>query len=157
MLGNVAMYTGLSVVAGYLGYKCAQKTFQVGKDFVLRKIGNRVQEELQKIMDKETAENRYEMNPNNKSVCIRFPYCGTMYEIYLPFSRMLSLDMCSRNYYLIGKDGNTRTQLNIKPGIPLQVSAEMLGGSSILVEDLEGELVASYHGDIIPQFYDGSR
>ncbi len=125
------IYYGLPVLG--IGYF----TYNYGKNMLANYVLSQVQTELKTRMDTETLEDVYRVSENGKSVRIKYKTAGKWFETYLPYKRNLLNKMCQGKFYLV-KNGQ-HISLNLKPGIPLTVSASDMGGESIIYENLDGE------------------
>jgi hypothetical protein len=136
-------YLGLPIV-GYLGYKGCR---YVEAEFYSYVLG-RVKDELDKRMQKEDEEDMFSVG--EKSATIRVISGGKRYVIFVPYDRSKSSSMLRKKVFLL--KGNSKVDISQKPGIPYLVSANQLGGESISVENLSGEVISTFTEFEIPGF-----
>ena len=108
-----------------------------------------VNEELDKRLKKEEGEDAFHPM-RGKSAVIRVQHGGKFHDIYVPYDRNKSSSMLRKKVFLIC-DGQ-KIDLTQKPGIPYLVSAEHLGGTSIIIEDLSGDVIRTFDLEQVPGY-----
>jgi len=88
-------------------------------------------------------------NENRKSACIEYiREGGSKYKIYVPYNQHLRSKMNGYTVYLLK---NTQLiDITQQPGIPYLVTADMLGGQSIIIKKYDETKTFDLHE--IPQF-----
>ena len=138
------LYLGILGIAGYCGYKYAYK---YGKDQFYKYVMSKVNEELDRRM--ETEEQLFKPVHSNSAVII-VNQAGKKHSVYVPYDRKKSSSMLRKKVFLI--KGDEKIDISQKPGIPYLITAKQLGGSSIVVEDLSGDVIKVYNEDEIPNY-----
>ena len=80
---------------------------------------------------------------------IPYTYHGTKYHIFVPFSRIGRRKMLNTKCMLIGKDGSI-TDITQQPGCCYLVSADMLEGKEIILENFDEAKNDIFVGNEIP-------
>ena len=88
------------------------------------------------------------INQSNKSLSITYTYLGQVYLINLPYNSSKLIINRSKKVYLV----NSKHEIDItqQPGIPYMCSSHELGGESIIIKDLSGEIIKKYSYNQIP-------
>ena len=124
------LYYGIpTLTIGYFGYNYM-------KSVMLNYVLSEVNTQLKNRMDAETLEDVYKVSENGKSVRIKYKTGGKFFDLYVPYNKSLVTLMCQNKIYLV--KNNSRIALNLKPGIPLMISASDLDGERIIIENLDG-------------------
>ena len=142
-MNNIILWLGTAAVLGttvYYGYHYAKKQFY---SYVMKKVT----EELDKRME---IEEQHFKPIHSDSALIKVTHAGKSHSVYVPYDRKKSTSMLRKKVYLI-KNGE-KTDISQKPGIPYLVSAKQMGGKSIIVEDMSGEIIKTYSEDEIPNY-----
>ena len=127
---------------GYMGYRYAERRFY---EYVM----SRVKDELDKRMRKEDEEEMF--RPSDKSAVIRVSSGGKSHSIFVPYDRSKSSSMLRKKVFLLKMSGE-KIDITQKPGVPYLVSAEHLNGTSIVVENLSGDVVRTFDCTEIPSY-----
>ena len=137
-------YLSLPVIGwmGYMGYRYGEAQFY---SYAM----DRVKDELDKRMKKEDEEEMF--RPSEKSAIIRVSSGGKSHSIFVPYDRNKSSSMLRKKVFLMKEDGN-KIDISQKPGVPYLISADHLGGTQILVENLSGEIIKTFHSSEVPGF-----
>ena len=133
----------ISIPLIYQGYK-------YGKRRLEEYIVQRVMEDLDRRMKIEEEEQLFKPIHSN-SAQIKVKHGGKTHSVYVPYNRKKSTSMLRKRVYLI-KDGE-KLNISQKPGIPYLICADDLGGESIIIENLDGDIVRTYKKDEVPNFY----
>lgn len=133
----------VSVAAIYKGY-------YYGKRKLEGYIVKRVMDDLDRRMKQEEEEELFKPIHSN-SAQIKVKTGGKTHSIYVPYNRRKSTSMLRKRVYLI-KDSE-KVDISQKPGIPYLVCAGDLGGESIIIENLDGDIVREYSEEQIPNFF----
>ena len=136
-------YLSLPIV-GYLGYV----GYRYGENKFYEYVMSRVKDELDKRMQKEDEEEMF--RPSDKSAVIRVSSGGKSHSIFVPYDRNKSSSMLRKKVFLIQGDG--KIDITQKPGVPYLVSAEDLNGTSIVVENLSGDVVRTFDCTLVPGY-----
>ena len=139
-------YLSLPVIGwmGYMGYRYGEAQFY---SYVM----SRVKDELDKRMKKEDEEEMFRIHHSEKSAIIRVSSGGKSHSIFVPYDRNKSSSMLRKKVFLMKEDGN-KLDISQKPGVPYLVSADHLGGTQIIVENLSGEIIKTFHSSEVPGF-----
>ena len=119
-----------------------------------RKLEEYIVKRVLKELDNQ-IENEDMFKPMHKnSAVIKLVSGGKKHSIYVPYNSRKSTTMLRRRVYLLKGETDNPEKIDIsqKPGIPYLICARDLGGFSILVENLDGEVVKTYNEDEIPSF-----
>ena len=137
-------YLSLPVIGwmGYMGYRYGEAQFY---GYVM----SRVKDELDRRMKKEDEEEMF--RPSEKSAIIRVSSGGKSHSIFVPYDRNKSTSMLRKKVFLMKEDGN-KIDISQKPGVPYLISADHLGGTQILVENLSGEVIKTFEASEVPGF-----
>ena len=136
-------FAGIGGIVGvYYGYYTVKNIF-VG--YVMTKVN----EELNKRMEKEEEESSFKPMHTNSAI-LKINHGGKSHSVYVPYNRKKSVAMMRKRVFLI--KGEEKIEITQKPGIPYIICAKDLGGESIVIEDLEGNIVKDYKEDEIPSF-----
>ena len=137
LIGTVGTLISLVIYKGYY----------YGKKELYRYVMKKVNEELDNRMENE--EELFKPMHKN-SALIKVTHAGKSHSIYVPYDRRKSTTMLTKKVYLIKNE--EKIDISQKPGIPYLVSASQLGGTSIIIEDLYGEIVKTYSENEVPIF-----
>lgn len=129
--------------SAYIIYGYGKKEFY---NYVLGKVN----QELDRRLKKEESDEAFRPAEKSKSALIKVNHGGKSHDIYVPYDRSKSSSMLRKKVFLI-RDGQ-KVDLTQKPGIPYLVSAEHLGGTAILIEDLSGEVIKTFDLNQIPGY-----
>jgi len=142
---NYANWLGISFFSFLISYKgyyyCKKKI----NEYIMEKVN----EELNKKMENE--EEVFKLFHKNSSAVLKITQGGKTHPIYLPYDRRKSTSMLRKKVFLI--KGEEKKEISQKPGIPYLVSANMLGGDSINIEDFDGNIIHTYSGEEIPNCF----
>ncbi len=127
----------------YVGYVYGKRAFY---NYVMGKVN----EELDRRLKKEENDEAFRPAEKSKSALIKVSHGGKSHDIYVPYDRSKSSSMLRKRVFLI-RDGE-KVDLTQKPGIPYLVSAEHLGGSQILIEDLSGDVIRTFDLEQVPGY-----
>lgn len=130
-------FTGITIYKGY----------HYGKRRLQEYVMSKVLEELNQRMEKQEQDEMFKVMHTHSAV-VKVTSAGKTHSIYLPYSRKRIIPMLKKRVYLI-KEGE-KIELNQKPGIPYLVSASNLGGSSIIVEDIDSNSEIIFSANEIP-------
>ena len=117
--------------------------YHYGKQYVVSKITEQVMSELDSVNQDES------FKVVGKTAHVKFDHLGKTHSIFIPYDRKISTSMLRKKVYLI--KGDHKIDISQKPGIPYTVCAKDLGGTSIVVENLNGEIIHTYPEDQIPR------
>lgn len=119
--------------------------------YIMRKINEEIMKKVNKELNNRLS-NENSFKPNKtKSAVISLTHMGKTHSIYLPYDRNKSTSMLTKKVFLIKE--NEKIDITQKPGIPYLVSAEQLGGESIVVENRDGDVLYTYEKDKIPDCF----
>lgn len=148
-----------SIITGYFGYNAYWHSDNYIRSILKNYVMSKVNEELDKRIKSEPGEEAFVQFHKNSSR-IRITHAGKSHSIYLPYDRKITTDMVRRKVFLIREkkeqDNKTITEkidISQKPGIPYVVTAAQLGGSYIVIEDHEGNLICKYTENEIPNCF----
>ena len=141
---NVYLLGGLT-----LGVLCVYKSWDYGKRKMYEYIMSQVNAELNKRMVVEEEQEFFKPMHKNSAI-IKVQHAGKSHSVYVPYDRRKSSSMLSKKVYLV--QGDIKTDISQKPGIPYLVSASQLGGTHIMVEDLSSVVLKIYEADEIPGY-----
>ena len=144
-MNNLGIY-GLSLVGCLILYK----GYYYGRSKIEEYVVKRVMEELDKRMKEEEEQEHFKPVHLNSAV-IKVNSGGKSHSVYVPYDRKKSTPMLRKKVYLI--KGEEKIDISQKPGIPYIVSAQDLGGESIIVENLDGQVVFKFEKDQIPNCF----
>jgi len=136
----VSISAGILGLIGYYGY-------DYGKNKFYKYVMGKVNEELDRRMEKE--EELFKPVHKNSAV-IMVNQAGKTHSVYVPYDRRKSTSMLRKKVFLIKED--EKIDISQKPGVPYLITAKQLGGSEIIVENLEGEVVKRYSEDEVPNY-----
>ena len=142
---NLTNLTGVALF-GLLSYK----SYTFGKKYLYEYILKRVKEELDRRL-KEEEEQEFFKPIHQNSAVIKVQHAGASHSVYIPYNRRKSSAMLRKKVYLI--KGEEKIDISQKPGIPYLVNAQQLGGESIQVEDLEGNVVHTFLENEVPDCF----
>lgn len=125
------------------------KLYYYGKEKFYQYIMEKVNEELNNRMKNE--EELFKPFHKNSSAILKISQGGKTHSVYVPYDRRKSTSMLRKKVYLL-KEGE-KIDITQKPGIPYLVSAEMLGGETIIIEDSEGNEIRSFLKNEIPNYF----
>ena len=117
--------------------------YHYGKQYMVSKITEQVMAELDSVNEDES------FKVMGKTAQVKFDHLGKTHSIFIPYDRKISTSMLRKKVYLIKDDD--KIDISQKPGIPYTVCAKDLGGTSIVVENLTGEIIHTYPEDQIPR------
>lgn len=127
----------------YIGYGYGKKRFY---EYVL----SQVNEELDRRMKKEDQEELFKPHTKSKSAIIKVTHGGKTHDVYIPYDRSKSTSMLRKKVFLLRDE--KKIEMSQKPGIPYLISAEQMGGTQIIVEDLEGNLIKTFKENEVPGY-----
>jgi hypothetical protein len=139
----------VTVGTGVLTIFASYKIYNYGKEKFYKYIMEKVREELDDRMKNE--EEMFRPFHKNSSAILNISQGGKTHSVYLPYDRRKSTSMLRKKVYLL--KGNEKIDISQKPGIPYVVSASMLGGEFIIIEDPEGNIIKQYSKDEIPNYF----
>lgn len=156
---NNVLYMGAVMGFGYAGYCVGTWVYENGKEYVKGYIMKKVMDELNKRLD-DSNKNEEDISfkpTHSNSAIIRVSHGGKKETIYVPYDRRKSTSMLRKRVYLISYVGETndiekKEEITQKPGVPYLVSASHLGGSKIVVETPEGDLLKEFNKEEIPGY-----
>jgi hypothetical protein len=134
---------------GAIGLTTSFLAYKYGKAKIYEYVMSKVKEELDERMKNE--EEMFKPYHKNSSAVLKITQGGKTHDIYVPYDRKKSTSMLRKKVYLM-KEGE-KIELTQKPGIPYLVSAKMLGGEEIIVENSEGEQIYVYSKEEIPNCF----
>lgn len=137
-------------IASLISIPIIYQTYRYGKRKLEEYIVRRVMEDLDRRMKREDEEEMFKPIHSN-SAQIKVTHGGKSHKIYLPYNRRKSTSMLRKRVYLI-KNGE-KLDISQKPGIPYLICAEDLGGESIVIENLDGDVVHTYSKDEVPNCF----
>jgi hypothetical protein len=143
-MSNYFYYLSIPI-AGYIGYL----SYGWGKRRFYEYVMSKVNEELDRRLKKEDAEELFKPQAT-KSAIIKVSHGGKTHDVYVPYDRSKSTSMLRKKVFLLKED--KKIELSQKPGIPYLVSAEQMGGSFIIIEDLSGNIVRTFTESEIPGY-----
>jgi len=76
---------------------------------------------------------------------------GVKKKLYVPSGRRVSMCRHRYKYYLVDKNDN-KSIIDVSEDFPILVSAADLGGVAIEIQDLHGNIVATFGTEEIPSF-----
>lgn len=126
------------------------KGYYYGKRKLQEYVMSKVLDELNNRMEKQDQEEMFKPIHTN-SAAVKVTTSGKTHSIYVPYNRKRTTAMLRKKVYLM-KDGE-KIEIAQKPGIPYLVCAADLGGSEIIVEDLDGNAVHSFAENEIPNCF----
>ena len=126
------------------------KGYYYGKRKLQEYVMSKVLDELNNRMEKQDQEEMFKLIHTN-SAAVKVTTSGKTHSIYVPYNRKRTTAMLRKKVYLM-KDGE-KIEIAQKPGIPYLVCAADLGGSEIIVEDLDGNAVHSFAENEIPNCF----
>lgn len=129
-----------SGVALYYGYSYLKKK-------IAAHIFNQVHQKFGEIQDNE--DEMFKSLERSQSALISFTHGGKKHFISVPYDRRKGRTMTRKKVYLV-KDGE-KIEITHKQGIPYLLSAEEMGGSSILVIK-DNKLVKEYSSETRPNY-----
>ena len=136
----------ITITGGIIGSSILlYKTYYYGKQKFQKYIMEKVLEELNNRMEIETE--MFKPHSSNSAV-INITSGGKNHHVYVPYHIKKATSMLRKRFYLM-KNGE-KIELKQKPGIPYLVSANHLEGQSIIVEDLEGNIIQTFSESEIP-------
>jgi hypothetical protein len=133
-----------------LGGLAIYESYFYGKRKVSEYVMGKVFEELNKRMEQENKEEMFKPVEPNAAI-IKVTSSGKTHSVYVPYNRKRCTAMLRKKVYLI-KDGE-KIELTQKPGIPYLICAANMGGTSIIVENLDGEQVFTFSENEIPNCF----
>ncbi len=125
-------------------------TYVYGKAAFYNYVMGKVNEELDRRLKKEENDEAFRPAEKSKSALIKVNHGGKSHDIYVPYDRSKSSSMLRKRVFLI-RNGE-KVDLTQKPGIPYLVSAEHLGGTAIIIEDLSGDVIRTFDLDQVPGY-----
>ena len=149
-MANISWGGTLEITVGIACCFVLYKGFYIGKNIVMSYIGKRVKEELDKRMENEENEESFKPYHTNSAI-LKIKTGGKNHSVYVPFNRKISTPMLRKKVFLI-KDGS-RIEISQKPGIPYLICANDLGGQSIEVENMDGDVIHVYSENDIPSCF----
>lgn len=132
-------------IGGYIAYL----SYGWGKTRFYEYVMSKVNEELDRRLKRENDEELFKPQAT-KSAIIKVSHGGKTHEVYVPYDRSKSTSMLRKKVFLL-KD-EKKIELVQKPGIPYLVSAEQMGGSSIIIEDLSGSIIRTFTETEVPGY-----
>jgi hypothetical protein len=145
-MNNYLVFFSIPLI-GYVGYK----GYEYGKSRFYEYVFAKVSEELDRRLQKEDEEELFKPNAKSKSAIIKFSHGGKTHDVYIPYDRSKSTSMLRKRIFLIRED--KKIELVQKPGIPYLVSADQMGGTQIIVENLSGEIIRTYSESEVPGYF----
>ena len=139
-------YYGLAGVGGLVG---TYYGYYVIKNIFVGYVMSKVNEELNKRMEQEEEESSFKPMHTNSAI-LKINNGGKSHSVYVPYNRKKSIAMMRKRVFLI--KGEEKIEITQKPGIPYIICAKDLGGESIVIEDLECNIVREYKENEIPSF-----
>ena len=140
---NYWLVSLISIPLIYQGYKYGRRKLE---EYIIQ----RVMEDLDRRMKREEEEELFKPIHSN-SAQIKVKHGGKSHTVYVPYDRKKSTSMLRKRVYLI-KDGQ-KLDISQKPGIPYLICASDLGGDSIVIENLDGDVVHTYSKDQVPNCF----
>ena len=140
---NYWLVSLISIPLIYQGYKYGRRKLE---EYIIQ----RVMEDLDRRMKREEEEELFKPIHSN-SAQIKVKHGGKSHTVYVPYDRKKSTSMLRKRVYLI-KDGQ-KLDISQKPGIPYLICASDLGGDSIVIANLDGDVVHTYSKDQVPNCF----
>lgn len=131
--------TGLAI-GSYYGYSYL-------KSYVSKYITDQVMMKLNEISNSEEV--KFKPFQKQPSALVVFNHGGKSHNICIPFDQNKAKYMRRKDVYLI-RDGD-EIEITHKPGVPYLLSAEEMGGDSIVVKK-DGTILKIYNSTEIPKY-----
>lgn len=132
----------------FLGLSIVSATLYIYRNTIKSYIVQKIVDSIVKSCDKLDQEDTFKISPTGKSVTISFIYHNRKYNVFLPFDKSLISKYSGYQFYLETND--KITEISQKPGIPFLVTADQLGGTSIIVQNVEDDICMKFNENQIP-------
>lgn len=121
----------------------------IEKLYSLYKLINHM--DLNKLSESNNTLSQFHLEQTDKAGELSYKYLGETYDLALPFKREHVVHMCNFKYELMIEDTVVKT-LKHQPGLPLAISANMLGVDTIKVTNLDTGKFITYSGYVVPGY-----
>lgn len=126
------------------------KAYYYGKYKLQEYVLEKVMEELNNRMKNEEEKESFKPIHTNSAV-VKINTGGKDHSVYLPYNRKRSIPMLKSKVYLM--KGEEKIEISQKPGIPYLICAADMGGESIIVENLDSEIIHTFSCNEIPDCF----
>ena len=136
---TIGVITSVGIVS-YYGYYYLRRRLS-------SHIVNKVKEKFDEMQDGEGV--TFKPLERSSSALISFTHGGKQHKISVPYNRAKGRKMARKKVFLVREDD--RVEITHKQGVPYLLSAEDMGGTSIVVEK-DNNVVGEYKIDQIPNY-----
>lgn len=149
IITSCVVCTAVSIFSYYYGstvFKCCKEKYRKIKTnattaIILRAISNSTTEN--------NSQCRFEINNDRRSATITYTHNGQTHIVIVPYNRRHIRSMSQHQVHLV--KGEDTINITHQPGIPYLVTAEELGGDSIVIMNENGNIIKKLDKRSIPQ------
>lgn len=153
LCNNIVTSCVVCVCASVISYCYGKKIYRYCKEKYEKLKTNARTAIILRAISNSTSDNnsqcKFEINSDRKSATITYTHNNKIYRIIIPYNRRRIRSMSQHQVFLV--KGNDRVDITHQPGIPYLITAEEMGGDSIIILDESNNIIKELDKTSIPQ------